>query len=117
MVAVPAVGTVSPSRARMLVVFPDPFGPRNAVMRPGWTSTERSSTAVTAWYRFVREVKEMATGAPCGSVGAGGEHCKPVPAGLGERECQPHRCRGWTTPRPAGPQPCARRPHLLPLQR
>src|SRR3954463_12632414 len=71
MVAVPAVGTVSPSRARMLVVFPDPFGPRNAVMRPGWTSTERSSTAVTARYRFVREVKEMATGAPCGSVGAG----------------------------------------------
>src|SRR3954449_3416122 len=48
MVAVPAVGTVSPSSSRMLVVFPEPFGPRNAVIRPGATSAVRSSRAVTA---------------------------------------------------------------------
>src|SRR3954452_21527098 len=83
MVAVPAVGTVSPSSARMLVVFPEPVGPRNAVIRPGRTSTERSSTAVRVRYRFVREVKEMATGAPCGSVGAGSGRGKPVSAGRG----------------------------------
>src|SRR4051794_41863568 len=71
-VALPAVATVRPSSARMLVVFPDPFGPRNAVILPGRTSTERTSTAVTARYRFVRWVKEMLTVAPRGSVqGAG----------------------------------------------
>src|SRR3954453_13542887 len=95
MVAVPAVGTVSPSSARMLVVFPEPFGPRNAVIRPGRTSTERSSTAVRVRYRFVREVKEMATGAPCGSVGAGGGRGKPVPGAGGGR--------GGPPPPPPGP--------------
>ena len=32
----------------MLVVFPEPFGPRNAVILPGATSAVRSSRAVTA---------------------------------------------------------------------
>src|SRR3954468_5794242 len=104
MVAVPAVGTVSPSSARMLVVFPEPFGPRNAVIRPGRTSTERSSTAVRVRYRFVREVKEMATGAPCGSVGAGGGRGKPVPgAGGGGGGRRPRRGGGGGGGPPAPP--------------
>src|SRR3954470_9067925 len=114
MVAVPAVGTVSPSSARMLVVFPEPFGPRNAVIRPGRTSTERSSTAVRVRYRFVREVKEMATGAPCGSVGAGGGRGKPVPGGGGGRGagkvCSRRRGGRGTPPRPRpGGEPHHRR--------
>src|SRR3954469_7633915 len=122
MVAVPAVGTVSPSSARMLVVFPEPFGPRNAVIRPGRTSTERSSTAVRVRYRFVREVKEMATGAPCGSVGAGGragQACSGARGGGGGEGRalsrgagggggpHPPPPGGRATPPPGGPLPCA----------
>src|SRR3954469_21996126 len=108
MVAVPAVGTVSPSSARMLVVFPEPFGPRNAVIRPGRTSTERSSTAVRVRYRFVREVKEMATGAPCGSGGGGGGDVGSRFRGAGgEGEGQPPPPGGGATPPPGGPLPCA----------
>ena len=74
-------------------------------MRPGCTSTERSSTAVTAPYRFVREVKEMATGAPCGSVGGSGRG-KPVPGGRGDGGSasrtraggRPHRRRAVRSP-------------------
>src|SRR3954469_24568358 len=120
MVAVPAVGTVSPSSARMLVVFPEPFGPRNAVIRPGRTSTERSSTAVRVRYRFVREVKEMATGAPCGSIGAGErtwQACsggrggaggpEPVPGGGGRGGAPPAPARGASHTTAGGPLPCA----------
>jgi hypothetical protein len=32
---------------RSVVVFPDPFGPKNPVTRPGSTSKDRSSTAKT----------------------------------------------------------------------
>src|SRR5437868_11420016 len=53
MVAVPDVGGVSPSRARMLVVFPEPLAPRKSVTRPGWMPADSPSTAVTAPYRLV----------------------------------------------------------------
>ena len=37
----PEVGTTSPSRHLSVVVLPEPFGPRNPVTRPGWTSKDR----------------------------------------------------------------------------
>src|SRR5689334_5724374 len=53
MVARPEVGRARPSRTRMVVDLPAPFGPRNPVIRPGATRKVRSSTAVTAPYRLV----------------------------------------------------------------
>ena len=50
MVAVPDVGTVSPTITRIVVDFPAPFGPRNPVTRPGWAVKETSSTAVKPAY-------------------------------------------------------------------
>jgi hypothetical protein len=44
-VAVPDVARVSPRMQRIVVVLPDPLGPRNPVTRPGSTVTVRSSTA------------------------------------------------------------------------
>src|SRR6476469_10611046 len=57
MVAVPDVGGVSPSRARMLVVFPERLAPRKTVTRPGRMSADSPSTAVTAPYRLVSRSK------------------------------------------------------------
>src|SRR3954467_12748859 len=112
MVAVPAVGTVSPSSALMLVVFPDPFGPRNAVMRPGWTSTERSSTAVSVRYRFVRCVKEMVTGGSSPSVEGGRADGGSLLCGRGaRRECQTH-VTGGQPHRPRSGSPAAGGPAL-----
>ena len=65
--AVPSVGATSPRIIRSVVLLPAPFGPRNPVTRPGFTSNERSSTAVTSPNRFVRLLTEMA-GEPIGSV-------------------------------------------------
>src|SRR5689334_23730992 len=53
MVARPEVGRARPSRTRMVVDFPAPFGPRNPVIRPGASRNVRSSTAVMAPYRLV----------------------------------------------------------------
>src|SRR6476660_3954447 len=53
MVARPQVGRARPSRTRMVVDFPAPFGPRNPVIRPGASPKVRSSTAVTAPSRLV----------------------------------------------------------------
>jgi hypothetical protein len=39
---------------RMVVLLPDPFGPKNPVTRPGFTVKERWSTAVKLPNRFVR---------------------------------------------------------------
>ena len=39
---------------RIVVLLPDPLGPRNPVTRPGWTSKLRSSTATTRPKRLVR---------------------------------------------------------------
>ncbi len=38
----------------MVVLFPAPFGPRNAVTVPGRTVNVRSETAVVGPYRLVR---------------------------------------------------------------
>ena len=39
---------------RIVVLLPDPFGPRKPVTRPGWTSKLRSSTATVLPNRLVR---------------------------------------------------------------
>src|SRR4051812_33991224 len=54
MVAVPAVGLTRLSTMRSVVVFPAPFGPRKPVTRPGSTTNDRLSTALTLRYCFVR---------------------------------------------------------------
>jgi hypothetical protein len=51
MVAMPAVGLARPRMSRMVVVFPDPFGPRNPVTTPGFTVNDRSFTATVSPYR------------------------------------------------------------------
>ncbi len=54
MVARPAVGVTSPSSIRMVVVLPEPFGPRKAVTVPGVTVKPRSVTASTVPKVLVR---------------------------------------------------------------
>ncbi len=46
--ASPALGKSSPESIFSVVVFPAPFGPRNATISPGCTSKETSSTARTS---------------------------------------------------------------------
>src|SRR6476620_2818025 len=46
-VAEPDEGRMSPSRARIVVLLPAPFGPRNPVTRPASMPKERCSTAWT----------------------------------------------------------------------
>src|SRR4029079_11792716 len=50
----PAVGRISPSRHRMVVVFPAPFGPRNPKTPPSGTSRSRPSTALVGGLRNLR---------------------------------------------------------------
>jgi hypothetical protein len=50
MVAVPLVGSATPSMIRMLVVFPAPLTPRNAVTRPGNAVAVKRSRTVTEPY-------------------------------------------------------------------
>jgi hypothetical protein len=52
-VAVPALGRTKPRIMRIVVVFPDPFGPRKPVTTPRETSKLKVSTATCAPKRFV----------------------------------------------------------------
>jgi hypothetical protein len=49
----PAVGVTSPRIIRSVVVFPEPFGPRNPVTAPGSTENVSPSTAWTAPNRLL----------------------------------------------------------------
>src|ERR1700751_437861 len=109
MVAVPDVGGVSPRRARMLVVFPEPLAPRKTVTRPRRISADSPSTAVTAPYRLVSRSK--ARGIMVHSCRlAGPLRCGPVldvprlspPAPARAAALQP-----GVPPRPAGTQRAA----------
>src|SRR5882762_8791224 len=53
--AVPEVGSKSPQRIRMVVVLPEPFGPRMPKISPGKISKETSSTATIRPKRRVIE--------------------------------------------------------------
>ncbi len=50
----PAVGVISPSIMRMVVVLPAPLGPRKPKISPRRTSTLRLSTASRSPYFFAR---------------------------------------------------------------
>ena len=50
----PAVGRAIPTIAFSAVVLPAPFGPRKPVTAPGRTLNDKSSTATSSPYRFVR---------------------------------------------------------------
>src|SRR5829696_9955396 len=50
----PLVGKANPRMARIVVDFPDPFGPRKPLTRPGRTTNDRSSTATVLPNRLVR---------------------------------------------------------------
>ena len=71
-VAEPSVGDTRPRTIRSVVLLPAPFGPRNPVTTPGWTSRLRSSTAVTDPKRFVTPRTEIA-GNPSGARSADGQ--------------------------------------------
>src|SRR5467141_2247375 len=49
----PLVGVMMPHNMRMVVVLPEPFGPRKANTSPSRTSSDRRSTAVRSPYTFV----------------------------------------------------------------
>src|SRR5712691_11131065 len=50
----PLVGVMMPHNMRMVVVLPEPFGPRKANTSPSRTSNDRRSTAVSSPYTLVR---------------------------------------------------------------
>src|SRR5258708_28757130 len=58
----PLDGVMIPHSMRMVVVLPDPFGPRNANTSPSLTSSDRRSTAINAPYIFVSSRASTATG-------------------------------------------------------
>src|ERR1035437_1817666 len=55
----PAVGSSRPVRQPIVVLFPEPLGPRKPNMVPGATDSGKPSTAVTAPYFFTRLVIRM----------------------------------------------------------
>src|SRR5215475_111474 len=104
MVAVPDVGVTRLSTIRKVVVLPAPLGPRNPVTRPGSTTNERLSTALTFLYTFVRPDTTICPSAmslpfrvdrlcygPCHI----GPFCQPVYAGSPACQVMPGRwCAG-----------------------
>jgi hypothetical protein len=50
----PVLGWSSPAIIRMVVDLPEPFGPRNPVTIPGWTTKFNPSTASLVPYRLLR---------------------------------------------------------------
>src|SRR5712691_8511774 len=58
----PLDGVMIPHSMRMVVVLPDPFGPRNANTSPSPTSNDRRSTAIRSPYLFVNSRASTATG-------------------------------------------------------
>src|SRR5947209_19623070 len=57
----PAVGASSPSSTRMVVVLPEPLGPRKPKTEPAGTARSMPSTAATAPKRLVRPSVSMAS--------------------------------------------------------
>src|SRR5271157_5977505 len=57
----PAVGSSRPVRQPMVVLLPEPLGPRKPNMVPDATDSDKPSTAVTVPYLFTRSVIRMAS--------------------------------------------------------
>src|ERR1035438_3389809 len=64
----PAEGSSSPVRQPMVVLLPEPFGPRKPNIEPLGTASERSSTATTVpyfWARLrIRTAESIDSGSP-----------------------------------------------------
>src|SRR5690349_11819300 len=61
----PAVGSRRPVRQPMVVLLPEPFGPRKPNIEPLGTSSDRFSTATTVPYFFTRlEMRIASTSGP-----------------------------------------------------
>ena len=56
----PAVAKMSPSSSRIVVVLPEPFGPRKPYTEPAGTARSIPSTALTCPKRLVRPVDAIA---------------------------------------------------------
>ncbi|WFR68835.1 hypothetical protein P9139_19740 [Curtobacterium flaccumfaciens] len=57
--SVPAVGVVMPSRARIVVVFPEPLLPRSPKVSPGAMSNDRPSTTFRSPKRITKSRTPM----------------------------------------------------------
>src|SRR2546428_10920198 len=68
MLASPDVRWTKPSSTPIVVVLPEPFGPRNPNTPPFGTWSDRWSTATTSPYRFVRPSVSMTRSRPATSV-------------------------------------------------
>src|SRR5438105_5351435 len=66
--ASPDVRWTNPSRTPIVVVLPEPFGPRNPNTPPFGTWSDRWSTATTSPYRLVRPSVSMTSSPPATSV-------------------------------------------------
>src|SRR6266702_1038629 len=90
MVVVPASGVTSPASIRSVVVLPAPLGPRNPVTRPGKTSNDTPSTAVTGPTRLTSPRISIILPAPAA-------HGWRREAGRGRsRRCRPGSARSLT---------------------
>ena len=87
--ALPELIGVSPSRTRIAVVLPDPFGPSNPQTVPSGTSSDRSSSATVEPKRLVTASSRIR-----GSLIP--VHTTERPRGRCPREC--FRCRPCTRP-------------------
>ncbi len=59
---------------RMVVLFPDPFGPRKPRISPRFTVSERWSTATKRPKRFTRSLASMIASGMSGLLGARERH-------------------------------------------
>src|SRR3954465_4461117 len=80
----PLVGSSSPVRQPIVVLLPDPFGPRKPNIDPLGTSSERFSTATTVPYCFTRFEMRIAS-----TSGPSFHDCHQLFAAPGQR----HGCR------------------------
>ena len=90
----PAVAATSPSRQRIVVVFPDPFGPRNPNTPPSGTDRSSPCTATLGAFRHRR----YSLRSPSTSITAvmhGQTNCGPsrVTRSARTRRCHPRRGR------------------------
>src|SRR3954453_18233822 len=86
-VTVPALGAMRPRSMRMVVVLPDPLGPRNPNTEPVGTARSTPSTAASSPNRFDRPSVWMAGSAvgDCCFKGAGSDEPGSHPAVVEEQ--------------------------------
>src|SRR5262249_58051190 len=96
----PAVGASRPAIIRIVVDLPAPFGPRNPVTTPGWTTKSSPPTASFAPYRLLRFSTSIITY----SLPSVTPVTPGTPPTLGITRPARHRPRGHKPARPPMPQ-------------